>query len=73
MIDSPCIAICKLDSSQGHCIGCGRTLEEIGQWRNASAAWQQDVVTKSRNRLEKAKNRKPGLFGLLLPKARPAR
>lgn len=73
MIDSPCIAICKLDSTQGHCIGCGRTLEEISQWRTATPAWQQDVVTKSGNRLKKAQNRKPGLLDLLLPKARTAR
>ena len=32
---SPCINICKLDH-YGICIGCFRTLEEIGQWSNSS-------------------------------------
>jgi predicted Fe-S protein YdhL (DUF1289 family) len=30
--DSPCIGICRLDESGGLCIGCFRTLREIGAW-----------------------------------------
>ena len=29
---SPCIGICKLDQKSGLCIGCKRTIEEIGRW-----------------------------------------
>ena len=31
-IASPCIGICKLDQKSGFCIGCKRTIEEIGRW-----------------------------------------
>ncbi|KCZ86445.1 MULTISPECIES: DUF1289 domain-containing protein [Hyphomonas] len=31
-IKSPCIKVCAVDASTGWCLGCGRTLKEIGQW-----------------------------------------
>jgi predicted Fe-S protein YdhL (DUF1289 family) len=32
---TPCIGICRLDP-QGYCIGCRRTIDEIGRWRDMS-------------------------------------
>jgi hypothetical protein len=34
MVDatSPCIRLCLLDERTGFCLGCGRTVEEIGGW-----------------------------------------
>ena len=32
MIESPCIRICTLDESGRVCMGCFRTIEEIGLW-----------------------------------------
>ena len=29
---SPCISVCRLDDSNRHCVGCHRTLAEIGAW-----------------------------------------
>lgn len=29
---SPCIRLCTLDPAAGICVGCGRTLDEIGRW-----------------------------------------
>ncbi|MBS0518801.1 MAG: DUF1289 domain-containing protein [Proteobacteria bacterium] len=29
---SPCIGICTIDSRGSYCIGCKRTLDEIGRW-----------------------------------------
>jgi predicted Fe-S protein YdhL (DUF1289 family) len=34
MVDSPCIAICKLKNDL--CIGCYRTVDEITVWRDSS-------------------------------------
>ena len=34
---SPCVGICRIDESSGHCVGCARTREEIASWRTASA------------------------------------
>jgi len=32
MIESPCVKICALDSREGLCLGCGRTIDEISRW-----------------------------------------
>jgi predicted Fe-S protein YdhL (DUF1289 family) len=29
---SPCISVCRLDETIGRCVGCHRTLAEIGAW-----------------------------------------
>jgi uncharacterized protein len=31
-IESPCNKICVVDPATGLCVGCGRTLAEIGGW-----------------------------------------
>jgi predicted Fe-S protein YdhL (DUF1289 family) len=31
-IKSPCIKVCAVDGQTGYCLGCGRTLTEIGRW-----------------------------------------
>jgi uncharacterized protein len=32
MVASPCKNICLMHEPSGHCIGCGRTLDEIALW-----------------------------------------
>jgi len=29
---SPCIGVCKLDPRSNLCLGCRRTIDEIGRW-----------------------------------------
>ena len=36
MIESPCIRVCTLDATGELCLGCFRTLEEIGSWSSLS-------------------------------------
>lgn len=31
VVASPCIGVCTLDGA-GYCVGCLRTMSEIGQW-----------------------------------------
>jgi uncharacterized protein len=31
--DNPCIAVCEFDGRTGWCLGCGRTIPEIREWR----------------------------------------
>lgn len=31
-LSSPCIKVCAVDGKTGWCIGCGRTISEIGAW-----------------------------------------
>jgi uncharacterized protein len=42
---SPCINVCSLDT-QGLCIGCLRTGEEIGRWSAMSPAEQWQLLAK---------------------------
>ena len=41
--DSPCVAVCRLHSDGSYCLGCLRTIEEIGAWGSYSAS-ERDVV-----------------------------
>jgi len=31
-IESPCILVCAIEPTSGHCYGCGRTGDEIAAW-----------------------------------------
>ena len=42
--ESPCVAVCALDARAGHCTGCGRTIAEIGEWRDATADRQRAIL-----------------------------
>jgi uncharacterized protein len=32
MVPSPCKNVCVMHEASGHCIGCGRTIDEIALW-----------------------------------------
>ena len=47
MIDSPqspCVAVCALDTRAGYCTGCARTIAEIGEWGGATAERQRAIL-----------------------------
>ncbi|GEL42875.1 MULTISPECIES: DUF1289 domain-containing protein [Methylobacteriaceae] len=31
--DDPCISVCEFDGRTGWCLGCGRTIPEIREWK----------------------------------------
>ncbi len=37
-MQTPCIHVCSIDPATGFCMGCGRTIEEIGAWMSYSDA-----------------------------------
>ena len=41
---SPCIKICVMDPQRGVCLGCCRTLDEIGAWGSMSDAEREAVM-----------------------------
>ncbi|MAU66504.1 DUF1289 domain-containing protein [Hyphomonas sp.] len=43
-IKSPCIKVCAVDASTGWCLGCGRTLKEIGQWVAMGESGRESVL-----------------------------
>ena len=42
---SPCIKVCTLDPSGQLCLGCFRTIDEIGLWSQLSNGERAQVVT----------------------------
>lgn len=40
---SPCISVCRMDAATGLCIGCFRTLDEIGAWSGMDDAQKRAV------------------------------
>ena len=49
-VKSPCVKICKLakrkNSDEKFCLGCGRTKEEISQWKQMTNAEKQAVLNR---------------------------
>jgi predicted Fe-S protein YdhL (DUF1289 family) len=43
-IASPCIQVCALDASGQFCLGCFRTLDEIGCWAQLPEAARASVM-----------------------------
>ena len=43
-IKSPCVGTCTLDAWERYCIGCLRTVEEIGAWRRMTEEEQSRIV-----------------------------
>ena len=52
-IVTPCIRVCVMDSSDGHCQGCRRTLDEIMNWNAYSHAQRLEIIA----RLDSRKNK----------------
>lgn len=43
-VKTPCVQICVIDDVDGLCVGCARTLTEIAEWGNYSAAQRSTVM-----------------------------
>ncbi|SOC93917.1 hypothetical protein SAMN05216358_4113 [Rhizobium sp. AN5] len=55
-METPCIHICSLDATNSLCIGCGRTLDEIGGWATYSDEKRRMIMQALPERLTKAGN-----------------
>ena len=43
-IKTPCVKVCFVDPSAGICVGCFRTLEELGCWSRYSDAEREVIM-----------------------------
>ncbi|MCC6913297.1 MAG: DUF1289 domain-containing protein [Rhodospirillaceae bacterium] len=43
-VASPCVSVCTMDRASGLCIGCLRTIKEIGAWRTMTMAEKRATV-----------------------------
>jgi len=50
-ISSPCVKLCQLDPATRLCLGCGRSLNEIGRWSNLSETERRAIMTELPARL----------------------
>ena len=50
LVASPCVSVCTVDKASGICIGCLRTLKEIGAWRTMTLAEKRATVAACRER-----------------------
>ena len=44
MVASPCINVCKMDTLNGLCTGCFRTIDEITVWSRIDDARRLDIL-----------------------------
>jgi len=51
-ITSPCIKVCAVDGRTGYCLGCGRTMSEIGGWVKLGDAGRAKVLELLPERME---------------------
>ena len=57
-ISSPCIKLCVMDDRFGLCLGCGRTLGEIGGWGMMQEAERSAIMDELAGRLAAIGSRK---------------
>jgi hypothetical protein len=48
---SPCVRLCAIDHASGLCAGCGRTLQEIGNWLRYDDAKRRAIMASLPQRL----------------------
>ncbi len=55
---SPCSGVCTIAGEgsplAGHCVGCGRSLDEIGEWRDLDDEARAEIMTTLPGRLRRA-------------------
>ncbi|MGH6865407.1 MAG: DUF1289 domain-containing protein [Methyloceanibacter sp.] len=57
-MDTPCVNICLLDSDTGHCVGCGRSIEEIARWASMTPAERRAIMATLPDRMASWENGK---------------
>lgn len=52
-VATPCIKVCVVDGASGLCLGCYRTLGEIGGWSALSDHQRAEIMTELPGRRER--------------------
>ena len=60
IIETPCDKVCTLDHASGLCLGCGRTLGEIGSWTALTDQERSRVMAELPRRMEALRLRQAG-------------
>lgn len=62
VIATPCVRVCVVEPASGLCIGCGRSLREIGAWASYSAEARAAIMAVLPARVERLKASAPDAF-----------
>lgn len=62
-IQSPCVRICVVHPETRLCIGCARSLEEIGRWSRMSSEERRAIMAELPDRSPAPKVRRGGRAG----------
>jgi uncharacterized protein len=54
-IESPCIKLCVVDPASRLCLGCFRSIDEIGAWSALSPAERRAIMADLPNRASRTK------------------
>ena len=60
-IATPCVQVCIVDGPTGMCLGCYRTLQEIGGWSGLTDAQRAEIMAELPTREAKIDPAKLGL------------
>ena len=44
-VESPCVKVCAIDATTGWCLGCGRSMAEIGAWTSLPPDRRRAIMT----------------------------
>ena len=58
-IATPCVRLCAVEPASRLCLGCGRTLDEIGAWGSLSPAMREAIMATLPERLARLKAKRP--------------
>ncbi|THH38234.1 DUF1289 domain-containing protein [Aliishimia ponticola] len=59
-IESPCVQVCVIHPETRLCVGCARSIDEIGGWSRMTPEARRDVMEDLPNRVAAPKTRRGG-------------
>ena len=59
-IDSPCVKLCSIHPAERICVGCYRSMEEIGAWSSLSSEVRLEIMAKLPSRASRIQKRRGG-------------
>ena len=62
-IESPCITIRVIHPQERLCVGCYRSIDEIGRWSHYSPAQRQAIMAELPSRAPRLSKRRGGRLG----------
>jgi predicted Fe-S protein YdhL (DUF1289 family) len=62
-LSTPCVKVCIVDGESSLCLGCFRTLPEIGGWARLSEAERAEIMAALPDRRSRISPEKLGIMG----------